>query len=67
MGEPTLVDLDEESDSEDQDFDSWEPDPVDADPSKTVTALASLLINNIVPTNISAKTSRSRQTSDIIR
>jgi len=26
------VDLNEESDSEDQDFDSWEPDPVDADP-----------------------------------
>lgn len=33
-GEPALVDLDEESDSEDQDFDSWEPDPVDADTSK---------------------------------
>ena len=32
MGEPVLVDLNEESDSEDQDFDSWEPDPVDADP-----------------------------------
>ena len=31
-GEPVLVDLNEESDNEDQDFDSWEPDPVDADP-----------------------------------
>jgi len=28
-----LVDLSEESDREDQDFDSWKPDPVDADPS----------------------------------
>lgn len=33
-GEPVLVDLNEESDNEDQDFDAWEPDPVDADPSK---------------------------------
>ena len=32
-GEPALVDLDEESDSEEQDFESWKPDPVDADPS----------------------------------
>ena len=33
VGEPVLVDLDEESDGEEVDFDSWEPDPVDADPS----------------------------------
>ena len=33
-GEPVLVDLNEESEGEEQDFDSWEPDPVDADPSK---------------------------------
>ena len=33
-GEPVLVDLSEESDGEDQDFDSWKPDPVDADPSE---------------------------------
>jgi anaphase-promoting complex subunit 2 len=33
-GEPVLLDLNEESDNEDQDFDAWEPDPVDADPSK---------------------------------
>ena len=32
-GEPVLVDLNEESDNEEQDFDVWEPDPVDADPS----------------------------------
>ncbi len=37
MGEPVLVDLNEESDSEDQDFGSWEPDPVDADPCKYTT------------------------------
>ena len=35
-GEPVLVDLNEESDSEEQDFDAWEPDPVDADPSECV-------------------------------
>lgn len=33
-GEPVLVDLNEESDGEEQDFDSWQPDPVDADPSE---------------------------------
>ena len=33
-GEPVLLDLNEESDSEEQDFEAWEPDPVDADPSK---------------------------------
>lgn len=43
-GEPALVDLDEESDSEEQDFDSWKPDPIDADPSKTARGLASLLL-----------------------
>lgn len=32
-GEPVLLDLNEESDSEEQDFEAWEPDPVDADPS----------------------------------
>ena len=35
-GEPALIDLDEESESEDQDFESWEPDPVDADPSEII-------------------------------
>ena len=35
-GEPVLLDLNEESDNEDQDFDAWEPDPVDADPSESV-------------------------------
>ncbi len=33
-GDPVLLDLNEESDSEEQDFEAWEPDPVDADPSK---------------------------------
>ena len=33
MGEPVLVDLDEESDGEEGDYDSWQPDPIDADPS----------------------------------
>ena len=28
-----LLDLSEECDDENQDFDAWEPDPVDADPS----------------------------------
>ena len=40
-GEPALVDLDEESDSEEQDFDSWVPDPVDADPGKIARGLTS--------------------------
>ena len=37
-GEPVLLDLNEESDGEEQDFDSWQPDPVDADPSKPCSA-----------------------------
>ena len=28
------MDLNEESDNEEEDFDAWVPDPVDADPSK---------------------------------
>lgn len=40
-----LMDLNEDSENEDEDFDNWVPDPVDADPTKS---------------------SRSRQTSDII-
>ena len=43
-GEQTLIDLDEESESEDQDFDCWEPDPVDADPSKTMLDLADISV-----------------------
>ena len=33
-GQTLLLDLSEECDDENQDFDSWEPDPIDADPSK---------------------------------
>ncbi len=33
MGEPVLVDLNEESDGEEGDYESWQPDPIDADPS----------------------------------
>eukprot|EP00731_Ephydatia_muelleri_P024290 Em0016g561a len=49
-GEPVLVDLNEESDGEEQDFDSWQPDPVDADPTKTsksrrTSDIISLLVN----------------------
>lgn len=49
-GEPALIDLDEESESEDQDFESWEPDPVDADPTKSAKSrqtsdIISLLVN----------------------
>ena len=32
-GESLLLDLSEECDDEDQEFEAWEPDPVDADPS----------------------------------
>lgn len=50
--DPVLVDLDEESDGEEVDFDSWEPDPIDADPS-TVTYFIPYLpsppINNSSP------------------
>ncbi len=28
-----LVDLDNDSDGEEGDYDTWEPDPIDADPS----------------------------------
>ena len=35
-----LVDLNEESEGEEQDFDSWEPDPVDADPSECIVLCA---------------------------
>ncbi len=28
------MDLNEESDDDEEDFDAWKPDPVDADPSK---------------------------------
>ena len=48
-GEPALVDLDEESDSEQQDFESWKPDPVDADPSKTARGLTYLLLMSYKP------------------
>ena len=67
-GEPALVDLDEESDSEEQDFESWKPDPVDADPSKAIIIMMSnFFIAHVIKTTVAAKTSRSRQTSDIIR
>ena len=32
-----LLDLTEESDDEEQDFDSWQPDPVGADLSRCIT------------------------------
>lgn len=48
-GDQALIDLDEESESEDQDFDCWEPDPVDADPCKTMQDLTNICImsNNV--------------------
>ena len=35
-GETILLDLSDEDHDLDQDFDAWEPDPVDADPRKTI-------------------------------
>lgn len=34
-GQPILLDLSDECENENQNFDAWEPDPVDADPCKS--------------------------------
>lgn len=47
-GEPVLLDLNEESDDEEQDFDAWEPDAVDADPSKAPLTCALTLCTGII-------------------
>ena len=38
-GQPILLDLSDECENEDQNFDAWEPDPVDADPCESCLIL----------------------------
>ena len=42
-----LMDLNEDSENEEEDFDNWVPDPVDADPSKLLTVLCSMCTTHI--------------------